>query len=178
MTLLPSRRACPVCLDFFRSLSATGVPAIGAVPRCSCGIPGHDLRVFRKANRAGFELCGDIVGPLVDRVPVARVACRHATERKPEFRRVDYAAEDRNRARSYLGDLRKRLVELCARLGQPMIIRSHRPEREDRQRLLRELAPVLGQEPSGVLVPAAEVQRASEDNAVVRRQIVDFCGAA
>ena len=59
-----------------------------------------------------------------------------------------------------------------------MIIRTLWSEREDRRRLLRQLAPVLGQEPSRVLVPAAEVQRAAENDAVVGRQILDHGGAA
>ena len=65
-------------------------------------------------------------------------------------------------------------VELRSRLGQILRCSGLWPQREDRHRQVRQLAPMLRQEASRVPVPASEIQRAPEDDTFVGLQILDL----
>ena len=144
-------------IDAHRDLS-TSLALDDAEAAHEHGIERRARAIARRGAPTG-HMSGDLVGPGGDSVPVACVARRHAVEREAQARRVDHAAEDRDRHRNDVGHTAERALELGQRAAHRALVRRRRADREDGHRHRGEDPAVATQEAPRVAVPASGVER-------------------
>ena len=119
---------------------------------------------------------GDVVGPGADCLGVSRVGLGHVVEGEVQLVGVHDATEDGDRHRLDVRHLGQRVVDLLAGPLDRLLLEVHGSHPEDEDGALAELLAHAVQQPAGVAVPVAHVERAADDQGVVGRHVIDGRG--